>query len=173
MPPEARLYFLNFGQASPEGSGVVAEVVRGQDKDILSARFVRGENMLRRVLLALLCSGAISGVLSVSPVLARSPYPGSGFGVVADFFLRVALVPFVVSLALVIACDSRDSAGWIPFAVGPVLSLVISGGSLLRMNFLWQQLPIWLLSVCSSILGARLGAEVGDSRGLRTTPRTP
>ncbi len=129
--------------------------------------------MFRRVLLTLLCSAAICGVLSTSPVLARSPYLGSGFGTAADFVLRILLVPFLVSLALVISCDTHNSAGSVPFAVGPVLSFIVVSQPFLHMSFLWQQLPIWLLSVCTSIVGSRLGTRVSNSRVLRSARQGP
>lgn len=148
--------------SSKRGAGRLesrAEPVSGGTEAAMKAGwFCRSQKMLRNVLLALLCSASILGILTVMPVFAESRNLGPGMGNATDFILRVLLVPFLVSLGLVTSCDTRQSVGWIPFAVGTMLSFGI-GGSLIQSSSLWQVLPIWLLSAGSSVIGARLAAR--------------
>lgn len=114
--------------------------------------------MLRRVLLAFLSAASISGLLSILPVFALSMHLRSGFGTAVDFLLRILLVPFLVSLALVISCDARESVGWVPFASGPILALLVEA-SLMRVTLSEWNLLFCLLSACCSIIGAKLAAS--------------
>jgi len=116
--------------------------------------------MLRRALVTLLCCFSIIGTLSVIPISASNPLFTSAVGTATDFLLRILLIPFLVSLALVISCDARKSVGWAPFAVGPLLSFLISG-----TLFSWQQVAFCLVSVCCSVAGWRIVAAKNFIRG--------
>ena len=111
--------------------------------------------MLRRLIVTLLCSMAILGALSVSPVFAVRI--NSSLGTAVDFFLRVLLIPFLVAFGLAISCDNQGSLGWVSFAVGPIVSFLLSGAfHQMSLSLLWQQVAFCLISVGCSIAGAKV-----------------
>ena len=117
---------------------------------------IQPQNIVRRILIVLVCGASVLGVLSVSSAFSAAR---SGSGVAADFFWRILLIPFLVSVALAVLCDPRQSVDLTPFAFGPLLAFVASTHSI-RPLMGWREVPFWLLAAGASLIGARLARDL-------------